>query len=393
MKLKALALGVALAFPMMASAQSSTSVTLYGTVDTAVEYVNNIPDANGDKHSSFHFTNLTQSWPSHWGLRGSEDLGNGLKAVFTLESGFNTGTGQSGQGNRLFGRQAFVGLAGDWGQIAFGRQYNMLMRGTLAADVLGPNAYGMGTLDNYIPNARMDNAITYMGNFSGFKIGAAWARGRDNAVTGGPAASNCGVDYTDNSACGAWSAMLGYDTANWGVAAAYDVITGRGERNAAGVLDNNNFWGLARNEKDRRWTINGYVKFDALKVGLLYLNRKSDAGLGAGVNPDGTLWNRGDRSDIWTLNASYQVSPAVKLDGSINYMRYKDASESSKNWYYVARATYSLSKRTSVYTSASYIRNKGLSQISAAGGTNIGPNAVERGGNQTAIMAGLRHNF
>src|SRR5690606_14461136 len=69
MKLKALALGVALAFPMMASAQSSTSVTLYGTVDTAIEYVSGIaeyagpgsPDVVG-KSSSVHFTNLTQSW-------------------------------------------------------------------------------------------------------------------------------------------------------------------------------------------------------------------------------------------------------------------------------------------------------------------------------------------
>src|SRR5690606_9156627 len=99
MKLKALALGVALAFPMMAQAQSSTSVTLYGVVDTGIEYVNNIAEydtvidpisgnrvANqriGDSNST-HFTNLTQSWPSHWGLRGTEDLGNGLSAVFTL---------------------------------------------------------------------------------------------------------------------------------------------------------------------------------------------------------------------------------------------------------------------------------------------------------------------
>src|SRR5690606_39415712 len=106
MKLKALALGVALAFPMMASAQSSTSVTLYGIVDTGIEYVDNIAEYNdagervGDS-SSAHFTNLTQSVPSRWGLRGSEDLDNGLSAVFTLESGFNTGTGTSGQGGRL----------------------------------------------------------------------------------------------------------------------------------------------------------------------------------------------------------------------------------------------------------------------------------------------------
>lgn len=378
MKLKALALGVALAFPMMASAQSSTSVTLYGTVDTAIEYVSGIWDGS-EKHSSVHFTNLTQSWPSHWGLRGSEDLGNGLKAVFTLESGFNTGTGTSGQGGRLFGRQAYVGLAGDWGQLAFGRQYNMLMRSMLGADILGPNAYGMGTIDSYIPNARMDNAITYMGNFSGFKIGAAWARGRDTVNTGGPAARGCGVDYTDSSACGAWSAMLGYDAANWGVAAGYDVINGGDTSWGGGGLTN-------RDDKDKRWNINGYVKFGDAKVGLIYLNRKNEGGILS--NAGAAL---GDRSDLWTLNASYQVSPAVKLDGAVNYIRYKDAAQSSKAWYYVARATYSLSKRTSVYTSVAYMNNRGLSDLSAAGGT-AGLRA-EPGGNSTAVMAGLRHNF
>ena len=376
MKLKALSIGLALSFPMMASAQSSTSVTLYGTVDTMVEYVNKISDGAGGSNSSFHFTNLTSSWPSHWGLRGSEDLGNGLSAVFTLESGFNTGTGISGQGGRLFGRQAWVGLKGDWGQLAFGRQYNMLMYSLLGADILGPNAYGLGSLDSYIPNTRMDNAITYRGNFDGFKFGAAYARGRDTSTAGGPAGSNCGVDFADQSSCGAYSFMLGYDAANWGVAGAYDVITGS-DKFA-------NFQGLADGEKDRRWTLNGYVKFDALKVGLIYLNRKTDAasGIGGGL---------GGRSDLYTLNASYDFTPAFTLDGSVNHIRFKDASRKSNAWYYVLRAKYALSKRTSVYAQAAYMANKGNSNLSAAGGTaGANPNA---GVNQTAIGFGLRHNF
>lgn len=392
MKLKALALGVALAFPMMASAQSSTSVTLYGIVDTGIEYVNNIAEYNaaGDRvgdSSSTHFTNLTQSVPSRWGLRGTEDLGNGLKAVFTLESGFNTGTGTSGQGGRLFGRQAYVGLAGDWGQVAFGRQYNMLMRSMLGADFLGPNAYGLGALDDYIPNARMDNSITYMGNFSGFKFGAAYSRGRNTVNSApapvNPAAGNCGVDYHDQSACSAWSTYVGYDAANWGVAAGYDVLRG----NEAGT----NWPGLDRDEKDRRWTVNGYVKFGDAKVSLLYLNRKNDAGIMNGA-PGAAAEDLGNRSDLWSLGAAYQVSPAVTLDGSVNYMKFKDAEESSKAWYYVARATYSFSKRTAVYGSAAYIRNSGWSNISASGGTGPAPRPGA-GENQTAVMVGLRHSF
>lgn len=377
-----------MSFPLLASAApSDTSVTLYGVIDTAVEYVNNIPDAAGNKHSSVHFTNLTSSWPSYWGLRGTEKISDNLSAVFTLESGFNTGTGQSGQGGRLFGRQAFVGLKGDWGQVAFGRQYNMLMRASLMADLLGPNAYGLGTLDNYIPNTRMDNAITYMGNFSGFKIGLAYARGRDGSTAGGPAGGNCGVNYSDQNACSAYSAMLGYDTSNWGVAAAYDVITGN---DGPGVLPPLNYQRLASGEKDRRWTVNGYVKFNDFKVSLIYLNRKTDA-----ANLAGYATNLGNRSDLWSINGAYNITPALVLDGSVNYIKFNNAANSSNAWYYVARTRYYLSKRTSVYAAASYIKNKGDSAISAAGGTNIAPVglAVTPGGNQTAFMVGLRHDF
>jgi len=382
MKLKAVALGLALSFPMITNAQSATSVTLYGIIDTAIEYANNVYDVStGEKHSSTHFTNLTSSVPSRWGLRGNEDLGNGLSAVFTVESGFNPGTGVSNQGGRLFGRQAWVGLKGDWGQLAFGRQYNMLLWGLMNADVLGPNSQGMSSLDSYISNTRMDNSVTYNGRFDGFRFGLGYARGRDTVSGNNPAATGCGVDYADQSACSAWSAVLAYDASNWGVAGAYDVIRGSGDTIPA------NWNGLLRDEEDRRWTINGWVKFDAVKVGLVYLNRKNDAGIASYA---GSL---GNRSDLWTLNASYQVSPAITLDGQVNYIRYKDADESSNSLFYVARATYSFSKRTAVYASVGYMKNKGHAANSAAGGTaGIGFQA-EAGGNQTAAMVGLRHSF
>ena len=345
MKLKALTVGLALSFPMLASAQG-TSVTLYGNIDTAVEYVNNIADGTGGSNSSVHFTTVTSTWPSYWGLRGTEKLSDNLSAVFTLESGFGKATGMSGQGGRLFGRQAWVGLKGDWGQFALGRQYSMFFWANIHGDIMGPNAYGLATLDNYFPNARMDNSVTYRGSFDNFTFGAAWARG-------------------------------------WGVNAAYDVLKGEG-------TGANNYYGLGSGDKDRRILANAYVKFDALKVALTYLNRKNDGVNGVGNNVPGL----GDRSDLWSLGASYGVTPAVTLDGSVNYMRYKNATAGSqKVWYYVARVKYALSKRTSVYASASYMDNDDATRLSAAGGTpgpNILPNA---GQSQTAVMAGLRHSF
>jgi predicted porin len=54
---------------------------------------------------------------SRWGLRGIEDLGGGLKGIFTLESGFNVDDGKMGQSGRLFGRAAYVGLQNQWGRL------------------------------------------------------------------------------------------------------------------------------------------------------------------------------------------------------------------------------------------------------------------------------------
>ncbi|MFY1850008.1 porin, partial [Achromobacter dolens] len=103
-------------------AQAETSVTLYGIIDTGIGY-NKISGAGDAKNGSrIGMINGVQNG-SRWGLRGSEDLGDGLRAVFQLESGFDSGNGKSAQNGRLFGRQATVGLASDsWGQLDFGRQ-------------------------------------------------------------------------------------------------------------------------------------------------------------------------------------------------------------------------------------------------------------------------------
>ncbi|WP_459694543.1 porin, partial [Achromobacter xylosoxidans] len=81
-------------------AQAETSVTLYGVIDTGIGY--NKIKGNGYDGSKLGMINGIQAG-SRWGLRGSEDLGDGLRAVFTLESGFDSGNGTRGQSGRLFG--------------------------------------------------------------------------------------------------------------------------------------------------------------------------------------------------------------------------------------------------------------------------------------------------
>jgi len=374
--------GLVLALSASAQAQERDGVTLYGVIDTSIQYANNI---GPNKSSSIHFPSLTSSWPSYWGLRGSEKLTDNLSAVFNLEAGFAPGTGESQQG-RLFGRSAWVGLKGDWGQLAFGNQYNMLFWALAKpANIMGPNAHGFGTMDSYTPNARMNNSVTYRGQWSGFDFGLAYARGRDavkagpEVLGGSPGASNCGVNYNSSSDCGAYSVLLAYDSASWGFSAAYDVITGSDDPRFTP-----NFYRLGSGEKDRRIVATAYTRFDAVTVGLTYMNRKSDGAVGVGPG-------LGERSDLWSLGASWRLASAITLDGSVSYMRYGKAVESSNSVFYVARAKYAFSKRTSAYVSAGYMQNKGRAYLSAAGGS-IGADPLP-GQNQSSFMVGLRHDF
>lgn len=123
MKKSLLALAVLGAFAGTASAQSS--VTLYGVADAWVgSSKSSTIDASGNLSGVRQTVqNSGGRNGSRWGLRGSEDLGGGLKANFQLESGFTIDDGNVANGATMFGRQAFVALAGGFGEVRLGRQY------------------------------------------------------------------------------------------------------------------------------------------------------------------------------------------------------------------------------------------------------------------------------
>ena len=266
-----------------AQAQTASSVTLYGHLDTGIEHLTNVQGGG----SLTRMPGLTGTAPSRWGLRGSEDLGGGLSAVFALESGFGPDAGTFNQGGRGFGRQAWAGLSGGWGSVSLGRNYTMLYWALFDADLLGPNAFGLSSLDSYIPNTRTDNSLAYRGRFGAWSLGAAYSLGRD-AVNAGPspAGTNCaGESATDRQACRQWSAMLKYDTAPWGFALAVDEMRG-----GAGA-----FAGLTRSDlKDRRIMLNGYAALSpTIKLGAGLMRRDNDAAQAAsasnGATPRSTL--------------------------------------------------------------------------------------------------------
>src|ERR1700761_8843112 len=104
----------ALGCAVIAPVHAQSTVTLYGVIDEGLQFNTNNKNVVGGRNVGGRLWNLDSlAGPSgsRWGIKGAEDLGGGLKAVFTLESGVNLNNGNLGQGGTFFGRQAYVGLS------------------------------------------------------------------------------------------------------------------------------------------------------------------------------------------------------------------------------------------------------------------------------------------
>lgn len=187
-----------LALPALAQ-----TVTVYGRVDMSVSrharLISNgqVTDATMTTLDSGGYSG------SRMGLKGQEDLGGGLKALFVLEQGLQADTGMLGQGGRAFGRQAYVGMEGDWGRLTAGRQYTPWFDALSSTDPFGNNLVGnSGNLA--LANARADNALLYRSpvaaGFSGqalYAVSEGAATGRQTSLSmqyqGGPVTVNAGM--------------------------------------------------------------------------------------------------------------------------------------------------------------------------------------------------------
>jgi len=144
-----------------AGSAMAADVTLYGALDTGFEYIHS--KTTGDKAEDKFDMQTGWDTGNRWGLKGSEDLGNGYKVGFKLESGFNGDDGTMGQGSRLFGREAGLTLSGPFGSIAFGR-FGGISSSCGTYDMLGyvesfdggdNNVWGFASSDRY------DNMVVY----------------------------------------------------------------------------------------------------------------------------------------------------------------------------------------------------------------------------------------
>lgn len=332
------------------TAQAQSTVTLYGVMDAGLEYVSHA-GANGS--GSAYRVASGNTAASRWGLRGKEALGADMSAVFVLESGFLTDTGMAGFGGRLFGRQAFVGIAGPWGRVTLGRQNNILFDFFIPFDANRYAPYSVLAHDAQFAG-RADNAIKYTGNFGELTISALYSAGYDATIANGgevPGAPRVGQEI---------GAGASYSIGKFGLAIAYDQRRGTSTATAGNI--------------ERRYA-----------AGFLYTSGPFTAEAGYRLLQDG-MGSPAGRSHLYWLGTAYAVKPALTLRAGI-YRTDKRASADDAISY-VLQAAYALSKRTELYANASYMDNAGRSTLGVASATRVAP-----GVGQTGLAAGIKHIF
>lgn len=230
-KLLTIAIAAAVAAPMAVSAET----TLYGRVDTALINTDR-DDASGDVWD-------VVSNSSRIGLKGSEDLGNGLKAIFQYEFGANTseGGGYAGGSSSLNNRLGYVGLTGGFGTVAIGRQWTPYYGSVDKTDImnLNPSTGGIGgtsvdagSNSYYLGLSRTGNAVAYVSpDFNGFsgKLALVMDDGRGVLTpdaSDGVDAYNLSLDY-NNGPLSVGFSYLDFDNGTggqdrWGLAGKYN---------------------------------------------------------------------------------------------------------------------------------------------------------------------------
>lgn len=180
-----------------AGSAAAADVTLYGVVDLGLNYqYSKVGDA--DAVNTFK-EQAGQNSGSRFGLKGTEDLGNGVKVGFILENGFAADDGTMSQGGRLFGREANLFVTGDFGTLSMGRvgalsagvgSYNVVYGYTVFGTGWGDTA-GAKSLFNLSDRDRMDNTVTYVTpSFAGVKVYAQYSFNRSGQEAAGNERNN-----------------------------------------------------------------------------------------------------------------------------------------------------------------------------------------------------------
>lgn len=370
-----------------ATARAQNSVTLYGVIDESIQYIHNATPT-GSNQVGLYSGNLSGS---RWGLKGSEDLGGGLKAIFQLEDGFDVNTGKMGTYNgtsSLFGRQAYVGLQSEqYGTVTLGRQYDPLVdqvQGLTEDAYFGSTFATAGDVDNYDNSSRTNNAVKYVSpNYAGLQVEAMYAFGG--------VAGQTGSGQT-------WSAAASYSNGPFSLAAGYYVADNSGTtalvRSGWSSTSDGTFDGPVNSGYDTAKSINiarvaANFRTGPYTFGLAYSNSdyKADA---QSAFLSSEIFNTGQAF------FNYQANPALLLGIGYSYTHASGGTNASYNQVSLG-ADYNLSKRTDVYLVGAWQHASG-SQLNADGTVSsaeasIGSYGVAGTSSQDIVSLGIRHKF
>ena len=342
------------------AAMAQSSVTLYGVADTGVTYI-------GGNENVYGLTATGGNTNSRLGFRGVEDLGGGLKASFQLEAGINIddGTGYLGKegGKGLeFRRISKIGLEGGFGSVTLGRDLTASYMAVSRYDVFGDTGIGASLAWKNGYDARTQNAISYYTpTISGFRAGINYGFGeqvkaRDSRYVG------VGLAY-DN---GPISVGFGYDRQNNVAATA-----------AAALFTSKTAQDLST------WQLGGSYNFGVATAAALYKETEYKDIPGSDA-PTAKLKTFG-------LGVTAPVG-AGEVRASYNHHRLTGLGDTLKADQFSLGYVHNMSKRTALYGTYAYIKNKdnamGLELNGAMKGAGLKDSGAQHG-----FQVGVRHAF
>ena len=333
------------------AAMAQSSVTLFGIVDTGVGYIDNGGNEVADSTAGQNKYGMTTSGnaTSRLGFRGVEDLGGGLKAGFWLEGQIDGDDGNAAGFN--FKRRSTLSLMGGFGEVRLGRELTVGYVNSLAADVFGDVGVGASIGKNHfagVIETRKGNGISYIlpSNLGGFYGQVQYVFGEQLSS----AAYDKAGDYL--------GARLGYR--NGPLDTAVGFAKGRG---ASADQDADQF--------------NIFASYDlgVVKPFIGFNQEKNKAAVEV-------------KYQSYLLGLTAPVGPGT-VRVSYNDVDLKNSADDAQK--FAIGYVYDLSKRTAVYGTVSFLKNKGASAVSLAGnGLSLGGASGE---NQTGYQVGIRHAF
>lgn len=377
-----------------APALAQNSVTLYGLIDEGVDYTNNVRGShNYELQSGF-----VQG--SRWGLKGAEELGGGLKAVFQLENGFNVNNGRLAQGGLLFGRQAYVGLASNrYGTLTVGRQYDSVVDFLAQTTANGSWAGYMFSHpfdnDNTDNTFRVNNTVKYLSpDWAGLQFGGTYSFSNSTS-------------FANNR-----QYSVGGQYANGGLLVAAAFLQATDPSTTAGGAINNG--GDTNFVASRLRIFGGGVNytFGPATAGLVYTNTfvadpTSNGYLNQTVTTETIAPITGPlagaavssiRFQNFEINGKYQLTPALFIGAQYVYTleSYSTTFGGVKPTIHSfgLMADYAISKRTDIYIQGAFQKITGDSTGSSLDQAYI-PGAADLSGNSRQVMGrvGIRHKF